>query len=144
MEPEPFHFLLVEDNRAHAKLVSLALQEHVGRCTVDHVCDGEEALRYLRQEQPYRDRRLPDTILLDLKLPRIDGHEVLRKIKEDHELQLIPVVVLTTSDTVADKTAALRHHANSYVMKPIDGGSFHAVVKAISDYWTRVNRRPLP
>ena len=139
---QPLHFLLVEDDAAHAKLVRMALEEHRVTNSVECVTDGAEALAYLAGEGQYAGKPRPDVILLDLKLPKIDGHEVLKRVKEDENLRSIPVVVLTTSDAEADKAKAYMSHANSYVVKPIDFDSFDRIVRNLNFYWAAVNAPP--
>lgn len=129
------HFLLVEDDPDHANLVLRALDRNRVKNTVDHVVDGAEALAYLRKEGQYAQRPRPDVVLLDLNLPKVDGHQVLTEIKEDPDLQSIPVVVLTTSDAEADRLRAYRHHANSYVVKPLDFEQFRKMVDDLKYYW---------
>jgi CheY-like chemotaxis protein len=135
-------FLLVEDDDDHAELVQLALGENRIANTVDRVRDGAEAMAYLRQEGAFADKDLPNVVLLDLKLPKIDGHEVLAQIKTDDELRSIPVVVLTTSQAEADKAKAYYNHANSYLIKPVDFENFHRMIKDLELYWGVWNQRP--
>lgn len=142
MGTKPKHFLLVEDNNAHAKLVLLQFMDVTDPVTIDRVSDGEEALEYIFQRGPYVNCPRPDVILLDLNLPKIDGHEVLRQLKEDEHLRAIPVVVLTTSQAEADTRAAYRHHVNSYLVKPIDFDRFKQMMKDLSRYWSAWNQPP--
>ena len=103
MNDPPLHVLLVEDDDAHAMMVEKGFRSADKNGTIDRVCDGLEAIAYVKRQGEYRMRPRPKVILLDLKLPRMDGHGVLRVLKADDELKSIPVVVLTTSD--ADKDA---------------------------------------
>jgi CheY-like chemotaxis protein len=135
------HFLLVEDDDSHAELVRRNLAKERVENSLDRVVDGEQAMRYLRQEAPFEQAARPDVILLDLKLPKVDGHEVLRTIKSDPDLRPIPVVVLTTSDAEADREQAYALNANSYLVKPIDFEQFRRIVKDLSLYWGVWNRR---
>ena len=135
------HFLLVEDDESHAELVRRNLAKERVENTLDRVVDGAEALQYLRRQGPFADASRPDVILLDLKLPKVDGHEVLRIIKADDDLRSIPVVVLTTSDAEADREQAYALNANSYLVKPIDFEQFRRIVKDLSLYWGVWNRR---
>lgn len=128
-------FLLVEDNDDHAMLVQRSLQRSTVATFVDRVADGVRALRYLRKEGEYSERLRPDVVLLDLKLPKLDGHEVLAIIKADPALQDLPVVVLTTSATEADRARAYASHANSYLVKPLDFNQFQRLVQDMSVYW---------
>ena len=136
------HFLLGEDNNAHAKLILLQFTDLADTITIDRVCDGEAALDYILQRGPYVDRPRPDVILLDLNLPKIDGHEVLRQLKQDENLRAIPVVILTTSQAEADTRAAYRHHVNSYLVKPIDFDRFKQMMKDLGRYWSAWNQPP--
>jgi len=129
------NFLLVEDDVDHAELVIRSLARNRVSNAVEHLKDGEEALAYLRREGPWADRPRPDVILLDLKLPRLDGHEVLAAIKADPNLRPIPVVVMTTSDAESDRERAYAQHANSYLVKPVDFAKFRQMVNDLSLYW---------
>ncbi len=134
-------FLLVEDNDAHAKLVMMQLRDR-DELTIDRVPDGEEALAYLRQEGPYANKERPDVVLLDLKLPRLNGHEVLRQLKADEELRGIPVIVLTTSQAEKDMAEAYREHVNSYLIKPFDFARFQRMMEDVAHYWGDWNEHP--
>lgn len=129
------HFLLIEDDDNHATIVIRTLKNNRIANRIDHVADGEEGLRYLRQEPPYEDVPRPDVVLLDLKLPKIDGHEVLAQVKEDPELRSTPIVVLTTSAAERDRQTAYRLHANSYLVKPVDFEQFRQMVTDLGFYW---------
>lgn len=111
--------------------------------TIDRVCDGLRAIAYVKRQGEYRERRRPSVILLDLKLPRMDGHEVLRTLKADDELKSIPVVVLTTSDSDKDVCEAYRLHANSYLVKPANFVQFRELIGAVTRYWGAWNMPPL-
>lgn len=142
MAAERIHFLLVEDDEDHAELIRLALAENGPLVTLDWVRDGEEALAFLRREGPHAHRRRPDVVLLDLRLPRIDGLAVLAEIKTDDTLRSIPVVVLTTSRADADRATAYASHANSFVTKPVDFEKFHRMIKDLGAYWATWNQKP--
>ena len=144
MSSRPTRFLLVEDDDAHAELVRMAIAENQISNPVDRVSDGEAALAYVRREGSYANRLPPDIILLDLKLPKIDGHEVLNQLKADEKLRAIPVVVLTTSAAETDKAKAYYRHANSYLVKPVDFGKFHQMIKDLKLYWCVWNEPPSP
>lgn len=143
MNSIPIRFLLVEDDDAHAELVLLAMAENQISNPVDHVRDGEAALAFVRREGIYADRPPPDIILLDLNLPKIDGHEVLRQLKADEKLRSIPVVIMTTSASEADKVKAYHHYTNGYLVKPVDFDQFHQMIKALHLYWSVWNE-PCP
>ena len=134
--------LLVEDNPDHAQLALRSLQEHRVSHTVDHVSDGAQALAYLRRQEPYADRPRPDVVLLDLKLPKIDGHEVLATIKQDDSLKSIPVVIVSTSNAQGDMVRAYGLHANSYLVKPLDFEKFRQMFAAVKYYWGLWNENP--
>ena len=136
------HFLLVEDDDNHAHLVTRSLSKARVGNRVSRVADGEEAIKFLRLEGEYANETHPDVILLDLKLPKVDGHEVLSTIKQDDKLRAIPVVVMTTSDAEADRAKAYEHHANSYVVKPVDFEKFRQLVNDLCLYWGVWNEPP--
>lgn len=135
-------FLLVEDDEDHAALVKRSLTRSRIANEVQHVADGVMALKYLRGEDPYTDRRLPDVVLLDLNLPKLSGHDVLAAIRSERQLEHLPIVILTTSDAETDRAMAYEHHANSYVVKPLDFSQFRKLVDDLSLYWGVWNRPP--
>ena len=106
------------------------------------VDNGEMALGYLRRKGNYASAPRPDLILLDLNLPRKNGHEVLAEIKEDSQLKRIPVVILTTSSAEKDVLSTYNLHANCYITKPVDLNQFMEVVKTIEDFWLTIVRLP--
>ncbi|CAN5194883.1 response regulator [soil metagenome] len=128
-------FALIEDDEDHAHLVKMSLDRERIANKVIHLSDGEKAMEYLLGRGIHAGRELPDIILLDLKLPKIDGHQILRIVKENDELMAIPVVIMTTSRAEADRAKAYQHHANSYVVKPINFSRFRQMVKDLSLYW---------
>jgi CheY-like chemotaxis protein len=136
----PVRFLLVEDDDSHAMITMRTLRNHQLPKRVDRVSDGVEAMEYLHREGRYADSPRPDIILLDLKLPRLDGHEVLARIKRDPELRLIPIVILTTSDAEPDRTRAYQNFCNSYLVKPIGFDRFREMADELSEYWGLWNR----
>jgi two-component system, response regulator len=143
---QPIRILLVEDNEAHTKLILRAFKEDRLANPIHAVTDGEEALDYLYRRGDYElpeTSPRPDLILLDLKLPKIDGHEVLKTVKEDEMLHTIPVVILTSSEAEADMDEAYRHYANSYLTKPVDFEKFHRMVQELDFYWTIWNCPPV-
>ncbi len=140
---KPVHFLLVEDDNAHAELVTMSLVENNVANTIHRVSDGEQALKYLKREGEYADADRPDLILLDLKLPKIDGLEVLERIKSDDDLHSIPVVVLTTSSHERDVNTAYNNYANSYLTKPVDFSQFHKMIRDLGLYWSVWNAPPV-
>lgn len=134
--------LLVEDDPDDVQLTEIALYDARVPNQLHVVEDGTQALQYLRNESPYERARKPDLILLDLNLPRLDGREVLKEIKADPSLRMIPVVVLTTSSDQSDVQASYQHHANSYITKPVDFEEFRRALRAIEDYWLSIVRLP--
>ena len=140
----PIEILLVEDSESDVVLTQALFKDAK---VINHLSvarDGEEALRRVRLEGEHRDAPRPDLILLDLNLPRMDGREVLRELKQspDPELRRIPVVVLTTSVLERDVLAAYEQHANAYIPKPIDLDQFASVVNAIEAFWLSAVRLP--
>jgi CheY-like chemotaxis protein len=132
---KPLEILLVEDNPADVRLTREAFREGKLLNNLAVVKDGVEALEFVRREGPYADAPRPDLILLDLNLPRKDGREVLKEIKNDPNLKRIPVVVLTTSAAETDIVKSYDLHANSYVVKPVDLDQFIGVIKTIDNFW---------
>lgn len=128
--------LLVEDSSTDAFLIQEALQRVDFDHTVEVVTDGEQAIDRLRSGPR------PDLMLLDLNLPRKDGRQVLAEIKGDDELKTIPVIVLTTSSAPPDVSFAYRHHANSYVRKPLGLDRLIETAAAIRDFWVRTATLP--
>jgi CheY-like chemotaxis protein len=139
---KPIHVLLVEDDPTHADLVRMSLENNDVKTTISHVSNGEDAILYLRQSGEYRYARRPDIVLLDLKIPRLNGHEVIEQVKADAELHDIPVVVLSTSDNHLDIERAYRLGVNSYMTKPIDFVKFQKMIREFGLYWTNHNRYP--
>lgn len=137
--------LLVEDNPDDAELTMLALeQNHVGN-TVEWVKDGAEALDYLFCRGAYAgraDARPPVLVLLDLKLPKVDGLEVLRQMRADPRVRLTPVVILTSSSEEKDIVQGYGLGANSYVRKPVDFAQFHEATRQLALYWLVLNQSP--
>jgi len=134
--------LLVEDNPGDVRLTQEALKDNKVRNHLSVVEDGEKAMAFLRRAGPYANAPRPDLILLDLNLPRKDGREVLKEIKENDELKRIPVVVLTTSKAEEDIVRSYNLHANCYITKPVDLDQFISIVKSIEDFWFCLVRLP--
>ena len=146
MDYEPSNILLVEDEEAHAQLTKRAIRKAGNANRIDVVCDGEEALDYLFNGGKYADKSkypYPGLILLDIKLPGIDGIEVLQKIKQDPNLRKIPVIMLTTSEREEDIARSYDYHANSYLTKPVGFKEFEEKIRQIDFYWMLLNRPPV-
>jgi two-component system, chemotaxis family, response regulator Rcp1 len=139
---EPINILLVEDNPGDARLAVEALKDSKVHNKLYHVEDGVEAMRFLRRQAENGYVSPPDLVLLDLNLPKKDGREVLAEIKEDPELRLVPVVVLTTSAAERDLLKSYDLHANAYIVKPIDLNQFIEVVQAIENFWFSIVKLP--
>lgn len=142
MNSQAINILLVEDNPADVLLTEEALEESKLINRISTVKDGEEAMAFLRKEGKYRGAATPDLILLDLNLPKKDGREVLKDIKEDPELRVIPVVILTTSAADEDVLRTYQLHANCYIMKPVDFAQFTRVVQTIESFWFSIVKLP--
>jgi CheY-like chemotaxis protein len=142
---EPVIILLIEDNPAHAELIRRNFETHRFANRLIHVTDGEMALAYLFRRGAYVDSiqsPRPHLILLDLRLPKIDGLEVLKEIKTSQELRSIPVVILTTSEAEQDVACAYQHYVNSYLVKPIDFAKFTELMEELGFYWLAWNYDP--
>ena len=145
MNGEPVLVMLVEDNVDHAELVMRSLAEHRVANVIRHFLDGQTALDYLFHRGDYLDpvaNPRPHIILLDLRLPRVDGLEVLKRIKEAEDLRHIPVVVLTTSEADRDVTRAYDQHVNSYLVKPVGYEEFSDLMEDLGFYWLGWNTNP--
>src|SRR5579871_2366895 len=137
--------LLVEDDPADAELTLLAIGNEKLTADIHVVRDGAEALDYVFCRGPYAARKFdrpPKLILLDLKLPKVSGHQVLRAIKSDPRTRSIPVVVLTSSAQDRDLVECYHSGTNSYIQKPLDLQKFQDAVRNFSSYWLRVNQAP--
>jgi len=134
--------LLVEDNPGDVRLTQEALNEGRIKNRLHVVYDGIEAVEFLSKTGKFKNAITPDLILLDLNLPKMNGLEVLEKIKNDPELKLIPVIVLTTSQSENDVHASYSMHVNCFVSKPVEYNSFMKVVKSIEDFWFTIVKLP--
>ncbi|HYP06305.1 MAG TPA: response regulator [Bryobacteraceae bacterium] len=128
--------LLVEDNEADEELALRALRKGGVRSRVTVVRDGEEAIQFLFGDEA---SPLPDLVLLDLKLPRLSGHDVLRRVRADARTEMLPVVILTSSSEHEDVRRSYKVGANSYVRKPIESEQFTAAVRQLGLYWLTIN-----
>ena len=134
----PAKILLVEDNPGDAELAREALENSKFINELFVVDDGVQAVEYLYQRGRYDKAPRPDIILLDLNLPRMDGREVLARIKNDEDLKTIPVVILTSSEADEDILRSYKLHANCYIKKPLDIDQFFLVVKNIKEFWMSI------
>lgn len=145
IQGEPIVILLAEDEPAHAEIVRRTMEHSRIANRLEHVEDGQQALDYLHRRGRFHDPAnspRPGLILLDLRMPKVDGLEVLKAIKNDSSLAHIPVVVLTTSAAETDMARAYDHHVNSYLVKPVDFGNFTAMMESVGYYWLIWNRNP--
>lgn len=138
----PVDILLVEDNDGDIMLIQEAFDEAklVNRMTI--VKDGEKAIKFLKNEEEYSEEDQPDLIILDVNLPRKNGHEVLEFIKKDSDLSVIPVIMLNTSSSDDDITKSYKNHANCYITKPVEVDDFLAAVLKIEDFWLSLVELP--
>jgi two-component system, chemotaxis family, response regulator Rcp1 len=132
----------VEDNPADVRLMQEALNESGVAHELHTTLDGEEALDFLYGRDPHAGKPRPDLILLDINLPKVNGHKVLGIVKNEPKLRQIPVVMLTSSDSLADIRAAYDSHANAYVRKPSEIGEYFNVVSQMKKYWTEIVALP--
>jgi chemotaxis family two-component system response regulator Rcp1 len=142
MNSRAIEILLVEDNPGDARLTLEAFKEGKVINNLSVVTNGVDALAYLRREGQYANASVPDLVLLDLNLPRMDGRELLATIKEDTNLKAIPVVVLTTSASQDDIARAYGHHANCYITKPVDLDQLLRVVQSVESFWLSLVKLP--
>lgn len=138
----PIQILMVEDNPGDVRLTKEALKDAKVSNTLYVVEDGVAALDFLYRRGDYSDAPRPDLILLDLNLPKKNGREVLGEIKQDEQLKMIPVVILTTSQAEEDVVRAYRLHANCYIVKPVDFVQFTKIVWTIEDFWLSIVTLP--
>jgi CheY-like chemotaxis protein len=144
MSPSARPILLVEDNPMDVDLAYQAFHEHSVANPILVCRDGEEALQYIDTHDSAADPQLPILVLLDLRLPKVDGIEVLRRMREHSVWKQIPVVVLTTSRQNTDIESAYELGVNSYIVKPVEFLAFAEVAKRIQIYWLLTNEPPFP
>lgn len=138
----PLKILLVEDNPAHAELVIRSFRDHTINSEIRHVMNGELALDYLFQRGIYEDPEespQPHVILLDIRMPKVSGLDVLKELKASERLRHIPVIILTTSDAEQDVTKAYQHYVNSYLVKPVEFDKFMQLMEELGFYWLNWN-----
>ena len=134
---QKLHVLLVEDSEADAMLIKRSFAQSDISCTLCWLEDGESAIAYLEQRGQYQQAIRPDLIILDLNLPRLDGREVLHRVKNNSDLKRIPVVVMSTSNSEIDVSRSYDLHANCYIVKPFDVHDFLRVTSSIEEFWLR-------
>lgn len=139
--PEVMKVLVVEDNPNDVAIIKRAMRKSDVKCELNFARDGEEALDFLYGQGEFEDAPRPDLILLDLNLPKINGLEVLAKIKEDDRLKRLPVIVLTISEREEDMVKAYNSGAASYMTKPVDSKDFERLIQTVQEYW-RIARIP--
>ncbi len=139
----PLRIMLVEDDDAQARIVALALETAQENCELRRVSDGDAAIDAMRGVLGAGGAQLPDLVLLDLKMPRRNGFEVLDEVKTDPLLRTIPIVVLSTSRAEKDRVGAYERHANSYLTKPADFDEFVHLLHDMAVYWAKWNEPPM-
>lgn len=137
-----YDILLIEDDPGDVELMREALQDTKLVLNLHVTGDGVEAMAYLRREGVYADAPVPDLILLDLNLPKKDGRQVLKELKSDGKLKMLPVVVVTTSKAEEDVAISYVLGANCYVNKPVGLSQFMSVIQGISEFWLTIVRLP--
>lgn len=140
----PVQVLLVEDSPGDVRLTQEAFRDSNIEVQLHVAADGVEAMEFLRREGCHKDAPRPDLILLDLNLPRMDGGEVLAKIKSDEGLKSIPTVILTTSEAQSDIAKSYRLQANCYLTKPVELELFEGLIKSIGEFWLSRVKLPQP
>jgi chemotaxis family two-component system response regulator Rcp1 len=139
---KPMQVLLVEDSPGDVRLTTEAFHQTNPSIRLHVANDGVEAMAFLRQEKGREDAPRPDLILLDLNMPKMDGRQVLARIKADADLKTIPTVILTTSEAEGDIAGSYELSANCYLSKPVELDAFENLVKSINDFWLTMARLP--
>lgn len=145
MIQETTDVLLVEDNPNDALLAIRSLKENKLANEIVHLKDGQEAIDYLLQQGSYTGKKvfLPKVILLDLKLPKVNGLEVLKALRANPETKLVPIVILTSSQVESDLIESYKLGANSYIVKPVDFENFSKSIREVGLYWLILNKPPI-
>ncbi|MFN3800729.1 response regulator [Belliella pelovolcani] len=136
------HILLVEDNEGDILLTLEALEEAKMKNTISVVKDGERAIQYVEKNGEYKDAITPDLIILDVNLPKLNGHEVLQYFKNSELYKHIPIIMLTTSSSPKDINESYKNHVNCYITKPIDVDDFIKAVVSIENFWLSIVTLP--
>lgn len=139
---KPIHILLIEDNEGDILLTQEALEDSKIVNEIGIVRDGNEAILFLNKQKNYVKAKTPDLILLDVNLPKKNGHEVLKYIKESEKFKHIPVIMLTTSSSEIDILKSYKNHVNCYITKPVDVNNFLNVVTSIENFWLSIVALP--
>ena len=139
---KPIEIMLIEDNLGDNRLTKEVFKEAAVPNRIQIVTNGVEAMQYLNQDGHYQNAARPDLILLDLNIPKKDGREILKELKENPDLKCIPIIVLTTSQSEMDIKSTYEHYANAYITKPRDLNEFIEVIKSIEEYWLRTVELP--
>lgn len=139
---KPVHILLVEDNEGDIILITEALEEGKVKNTISITRNGWDAIQYLEKKSGHEEAITPDLIILDVNLPKLNGHEVLMKIKNNERFKHIPVIMLTTSSSEADIYKAYKNHVNCYITKPVDVKNFISVITSIENFWISIVQIP--
>jgi CheY-like chemotaxis protein len=139
---KPIHVLLVEDNEGDILLTREAFEQGRFKYTLDVVRNGQDALHFLLDEKPYIGRKLPDLVILDINLPKLNGQEVLNAIKKNEHLKMIPVIMFTTSSTDSDVISSYKNYANCYITKPFETHDFQGAIHSIEDFWVNLVNLP--
>jgi CheY-like chemotaxis protein len=139
---KPINILLVEDSEGDIMLITEALEEGNVSNEINIVKNGWEAMQYLKKVGKYADSKIPDLVLLDVNMPKMNGHEVLSNMKADEQLKHIPVIMLTTSSSEEDVYKAYRNYVNCYITKPHEANKFSELVTTIENFWGTTVRIP--
>jgi CheY-like chemotaxis protein len=139
---KPIHILLVEDNEGDILLTTEALEEKKIINKISVVKDGDKAIDFLNKKNEYKDAELPNLILLDINLPKKNGHEVLQYIKTNDKLKHIPIIMLTTSSSEKDIMLSYKHYANCFITKPVEVNDFIEAVTKIENFWLNIVQLP--
>lgn len=134
--------LIVEDNPGDIMLIKEALEEENGIDVIDVATNGEQAIKYLSKQGEYADKSKPDLVILDINLPRVNGHEVLEFIKNNESTKEMPVVMLSSSSSDSDISASYNNFANCYITKPMGVDNFTEVIQDIKNFWFNLVELP--
>jgi CheY-like chemotaxis protein len=136
------HILVIDDSETDAKLMMEAIKHTMVDSTALHIPNTSDAIKVLNQQDEYKDAQIPDLIFMDLNMPEINGVEFLKIVKKDARFIHIPVIVLTATGSDKDIMQCYQHHANCYIVKPVNFTKFQRVISVINDYWLGIVRLP--